>query len=68
MSAPILTTNTCQNCKFSWHAGSWYCRRMPPMPIVAPGPGGQPTIASTFPVIQPELTCGEHKPKITLAN
>jgi hypothetical protein len=53
-------TSTCKQCKSGWYyADTWYCRRFPPSVYYDPA---EQAPCSSFPVVAPDLTCGEFAP------
>lgn len=53
-------TSLCKDCRHVWlYEDTWLCRRYPPI-VIYDYEEGMP--ATTFPVVAPDLTCGEHSP------
>lgn len=77
MNTPILTDRTCLTCKHKVVEGAgkakpqMFCRRNPPTAtiLMIPGPQGvAPVPVAAFPPVQPDMWCGEHKPRIEHAH
>lgn len=57
----VGTSPACERCKFAEPSGSVFeCRLNPPIATFVPGPNGQPTVASGFPLVQARQWCGQY--------
>ena len=59
-------TSTCKACRHAWfleddESAVWLCRRYPPT-VTYDYEEGMP--CSSFPVVSPEITCGEFAPQL----
>ncbi len=70
----IIRAKTCVSCAYHDNQGSEaHCHARPPtvVPIIQADRAGRPYVAGNvtiFPVVSPDMWCGEHRPRIAVGS